>query len=283
LIYSYSYCRVADDLVDDAPKEEEARKWIARLQTFLDMRYGTSSSAAASEAETQAYVRKTFPVRYHSGLLLLPTNALPSKPLYELLDGFRMDLEFHKQRIRKGDRRFPIEDEEALSQYGAYVAGTVGQLCVALIAYHYNGGKPLEHQEELLKAAGNMGIALQYVNIARDIVTDTKMERVYLPTTWLKEEDLTPEAVLKDPTGSKIAKLRARLLSEAFQLYGDCRKTMDWLPKEARGPMIAAVENYMEIGRVLTEKAEVGEPIPGRATVPFRRRLGVSLRALMFA
>jgi 15-cis-phytoene synthase/lycopene beta-cyclase len=248
------------------------------------MRYGTSKTGPASEAETQAYVRRTFPVRYQSGLMLLPTKALPSEPLYGLLDGFRMDLEFNKQRVRKGERRFPIEDEDALAQYGAYVAGTVGQLCVALIAHHYNGGKPLAHQAELLKAAGNMGIALQYVNIARDIVTDTKMERVYLPTTWLKEEGgLTPEAVLQDPTSPGVAKLRTRLLERAFRLYGDCRRTMDWLPAEARGPMIAAVENYMEIGRVLREKEEVGEVIPGRATVPLGRRLRVSLRALLFA
>lgn len=128
-----------------------------------------------------------------------------------------------------------------------------------------------------------MGIALQYVNIARDILVDAQIGRVYLPTSWLKEEGLTHKAVLDNPEGPEvIERMRRRLLDNAFELYREARPEMQQIPSEARGPMIGAVENYMEIGRVLREK-KVGQVFvrkEGRATVPKQRRLRTLLRAL---
>lgn len=71
----------------------------------------------------------------------------------------------------------------------------------------------------LIHAGACMGIALQYVNIARDIAVDALLYRVYIPLTWLAEEGLTPEAVNKNPQGVRIEKLRGRLLDRAFMLY----------------------------------------------------------------
>jgi len=123
-----------------------------------------------------------------------------------------------------------------------------------------------------------MGIALQYVNIARDISVDAKIGRVYLPMTWLSEAGLTYDAILKDPQGPQIEGLRARLLEKAFALYENARDAIEELPIEARGPLRVAVESYMEIGRVLRQKGYVVKA--GRATVPKSRRLMVAWSAL---
>ena len=123
-----------------------------------------------------------------------------------------------------------------------------------------------------------MGIALQYVNIARDIATDAALGRVYLPSSWLKENGLTPKDILEKPEGSVVDKLRARLLDEAFTIYRGAQSAMAQLPVDARAPMRVAVESYMEIGRVLMKEGyEVKE---GKATVPKLRRLRVAWRAL---
>lgn len=123
-----------------------------------------------------------------------------------------------------------------------------------------------------------MGIALQYVNIARDIATDAAIQRVYLPTSWLKEAGMTPQDVLEDPDGPVIEELRARLLDKAFGEYNEAQKALSQLPNDARAPMRVAVESYMEIGRVLRQKGyKVKE---GKATVPKFRRLKVAWKAL---
>lgn len=123
-----------------------------------------------------------------------------------------------------------------------------------------------------------MGIALQYVNIARDIAVDAKIHRVYLPTTWLQDEGLTPEDVIKDPANTKVIALRNKLLDEADLIYYEARGAIEELPSEARAPMRVAVESYMEIGRVLREGTHKVQS--GRATVPKLRRIEVAWRAL---
>jgi 15-cis-phytoene synthase/lycopene beta-cyclase len=123
-----------------------------------------------------------------------------------------------------------------------------------------------------------MGIALQYVNISRDIATDAAIGRVYLPTSWLKEAGLTPQDVLEKPDKPLIEKLRAKLLNKAFGVYKEAQPALAQLPYDARAPMRVAVESYMEIGRVLREKGyKVKE---GKATVPKMRRLKVAWKAL---
>lgn len=123
-----------------------------------------------------------------------------------------------------------------------------------------------------------MGIALQYVNIARDITVDARIGRVYLPTSWLSENNLSPRLVLEDSESAKVEKIRSRLLDEAMRIYKETRGAIEELPPEARGPMRVAVESYMEIGRVLTEKKYRIKA--GRATVPKMRRLRVAWHSL---
>lgn len=174
-----------------------------------------------------------------------------------------------------GKTNFPIVEEADLETYGFRVAGTIGMLCLDLVFHHTAHG---QDKALLFNAASEMGIALQFVNIARDVSVDAALKRVYLPSSWLKEEGLTPEDVVSQPTGPKIEMLRKRLLGKAFERYRASRPQMELIPEEGRGPMTVAVESYMEIGRVL---AEGGLRVEGKATVPVLRRMGVVWKTLM--
>ena len=158
------------------------------------------------------------------------------------------------------------------------MAGTVAESCLELVFHHTNELTAEKQRKQIVQAGGRMGIALQYVNIARDISVDASNGRVYLPTTWLKEEGLTPEDIIKDPTSSKAETLRQRLLNNAFQIYDEAKGAIEQLPTEARGPMRVAVESYVEIGRVLRQPGYKVKA--GRATVPKLRRLVVAWKAL---
>lgn len=295
---------MADDLVDEPPDGLDASIWISRLNSHLNLVYKPKidSSSSFQAENVRAYIDKEFPPSARSALALLPTSLLPCAPLYGLLEGFKTDASFGTSGTAV--RTFPIKDEDSLCKYGSQVAGTVGQLCLALISHH--SASPIDpvRGKEISGAAGRMGIALQYINISRDIAVDTVMGRVYLPTTWLEEEGLTPESVIdtitsrppssakeketRQATRLKLVALRKRLLQKAFAIYAEARPTMDGLPVESRRPMIVAVESYMEIGRVLLEQdgTEVGVTASGRptrATVPKTRRLRVALRAMLYA
>ena len=293
LILLYSFCRVADDLVDDARDTKEARQWIKKLTQFLLTVY-TSKDPNAHDPNRGAvalYVVENFPRNTHAALLQLPTTRLSSQPLFDLLKGFEMDLEFQSTKAgAKNVGGFPIKTQDDLDRYGARVAGTVAELCIDLAFYH-QPGKLSDADKKSIKLAGHkMGIALQYTNIARDIQVDARLHRLYLPATWLKQENSTPEEFLTqlqehdaastpDPAFRKrIEQLRSQLLDRSFTLYEESRPAIEKLPTEIRASMRVAVESYMEIGRVLRQKDYVVKQ--GRATVPTLRRLSVAYKTL---
>ncbi|KAJ8132791.1 hypothetical protein O1611_g833 [Lasiodiplodia mahajangana] len=274
LVLLYSFCRVADDLVDESSSGPEALAWIQKLTEYLDLAYDAGGKQLHSATDIESYVEKNFPISVRSALELLPTKLLPSGPLYELLEGFKMDLAFTRAE-------FPIKTEADIRAYAHRVASTVGQLCLWLVFRHSSVKLTKEEESKLVQAAITMGHALQYVNIARDIQVDAEMSRVYLPSDWLSEEGLTPQDILANPRQPKAEVLRQKLLVLAFEEYEKSRPTMNLLPNEIRGPLVVAVESYMEIGRVLREKSGVPSKTKrGRATVPRTRRLWVAWKNL---
>ncbi|WYZ39225.1 hypothetical protein EsH8_III_001139 [Colletotrichum jinshuiense] len=270
----YSYCRLADDLVDDAETPEEAASWIKKLDRHLSLLY--KDPDATSTPFASKYAAENFPASALSALDLLPSSLIPHEPLAELLKGFEMDLSFGKDG-------FPIATPEDLELYAARVASTVGQACLELVFRHSQHSLPAYMQAYLRNTARQMGLALQFVNIARDIAVDAKIARVYLPTSWLKEEGLVPKDVLENPNSEGVGRVRRRILSKAFDHYAEARDSMKWIPSEARGPMVVAVETYMEIGRVLMRNGGAAADGTGRATVPKSRRVWVAWRTLMAA
>ena len=139
---------------------------------------------------------------------------------------------------------FPIEDESTLEIYGARVAGTVAELCLELVYHHTTKFISKDLRQEIVRAGGRMGIALQYVNISRDIAVDASNGRVYLPSSWLKESGLVPKDVIHDPGSFQIESLRQRLLDNAFRIFGEAKGAIELLPTEARAPMRVVVERY---------------------------------------
>lgn len=264
----YSFCRVADDLVDNATSLEEAKHWVHRLKQFLSMSYDRS------QPSTKSYITSVFPESVRSALIFLPTAYLSLPPLYDLVEGFAMDLDFSLP-----GNVFPIIDESALQIYASRVAGTVAESCLELVYHHSTTSMPERVRQEIIHAGGRMGIALQYINIARDIAVDARVGRIYLPTSWLDEEGLAPSDVLKYPHSAKVEALRQRLLDAAMKIYYEAKAAIDRLPREARGPMRVAVESYVEIGRVLRTPGYKVKA--GRATVPKVRRVMVAWKALL--
>lgn len=271
-MHRYSFCRVADDLIDNAADSKESREWIRKLRMYLDLSYKNMEEKAL----LQDYIEIKFPSAAQLALKFLPTSYLSRKPLYDMLDGFEMDLGFASTDGESS--KYPIKTVADLDLYGERVAGTVAHSLLELVFHHLPSDASTEKRQRLIEAGSRMGVALQYVNISRDIAVDAQIQRVYIPLDWIAEKELTPLAIIKNPQGTRVEELRLQLLNRAFYIYADAKDAIEELPDEARGPMRVAVESYMEIGRVIREEGfRVRE---GRATVPKRRRIMVAWKAL---
>ncbi len=257
----------------------EAREWIKKIRQYLDLAYASEEAPIIPKLpDLHSYISDNFPKNSQSAFRLLPTHILPSSPLYELLEGFETDLEFHIDESSKTSPSFPIVTEHDLDVYSRRVAGTVAELCLELVFYHSFSNTTKSQKEKLVRAGGRMGIALQYVNIARDIVADAAIGRVYLPLSWLKDEGISAEMILENPHGQLVEHSRQRLLDKGFRVYRGAKSALGELPADSRAPMRVAVESYMEIGRVLRKR---GYKIKrGKATVPKFRRLKIAWKAL---
>ncbi|KAK5098028.1 hypothetical protein LTS08_006783 [Lithohypha guttulata] len=277
LILLYGFCRVADDLIDDAASAEEAESWIAHFTNFLDVMYSSHRDSARLE---KALV--PFPPSAQTILRLLPAEKLPSQPLYALLDGFRMDLDFTNE---KSTGHPPIQTENDLEKYATCVAATIGELCLSLVYahdpdQHYPGAH--DNREECTQAGINMGRVLQYINIVRDVKTDAETGRCYIPNQWLAKKSLAPHE-----REQEILDCRQRILTGAFVTYAANRDAIEELPAYAKGGIRVAVESYVEIGRVLRSRMQNGQPLDfagggkaGRASVPKWRRVWVGWRTM---
>ncbi|MDR2863630.1 MAG: hydroxysqualene dehydroxylase HpnE [Puniceicoccales bacterium] len=146
----YTFCRVADDIVDE-PGSDEAKRaaldvWRAVIRGYFDQPGGTPPHDALAR-ELAGVVRE---------------YAVPMQPLLDLLDGCAMDIGIRDYATAADLRRYC---------YG--VASAVGLVSIRL----FGCVAPLS--EEFAVA---LGYALQFTNILRDVVEDYhELGRVYLP------------------------------------------------------------------------------------------------------
>lgn len=276
LILLYAFCRVADDLIDDAPSAEEADKWVKHFSNFLDIAYSPKQDRNHFQQALNP-----FPPKAQSILVLLPTDRLPSGLLYSLVDGFRMDQGFFNKASKEDP---PIKTFADLERYASCVAGTIGELCLNLV-YRHDPDRPSDAatKQKCLAAGAQMGKALQYINIVRDVTADAEVGRCYIPNNWY---DQSP-AASADVQTKEVSRHRKRILDTAFEMYVDNRDAIEELPYYARGGIRVAVESYMEIGRVMRERMKQGKPLDfagsgkkGRASVPKARRIWVGWRTM---
>ncbi|KAF3481707.1 phytoene synthase [Arthroderma uncinatum] len=272
LIALYAFCRKADDLIDDAPDRKTAQYWIEQCEKALDLRFKLKESTL-DDAGAYEILTKSIPQPLHTAIHLLPASRLPKEPLYSLLKGFEIDLKFDAE-----SNCFPITTEDDLDVYAYHVASTVAILLLELVFCHYP--MPVSETERLqvISAGECMGKALQYTNIARDIVRDAAIGRVYIPTSWLAKENLTPSMVIDQPRNPQLATLRRRILDKADMCYQATQKAIDRLPSNVRGPVRATVMSYMEIGQMLRENE--GRILDEKLKVPTWRRLKVAWIAM---
>ncbi|MBX2805316.1 MAG: phytoene/squalene synthase family protein [Hyphomicrobiales bacterium] len=222
----YAWCRHCDDTIDDQ-----------------DLGFAASGQDPASPAErlqqlrkkTQLAVRGEWDEPVFGALARVVSECNISETnLMEHLDGFAMDV----------DERQYETLEDTLS-YCYHVAGVVGVMMATIMGVR---------DSETLDRASDLGIAFQITNIARDVMDDVALGRVYLPAEWLREEGFN-DIDLSDPIHrDKIYAVTDRLLAIADQFYLSARHGIASLPFRSAWAIAVARFVYRDIGRLVRQR-----------------------------
>jgi len=146
----YAWCRVADDIVDE--EESVSNKHQRLLSWAKEFEQGIEGASQYALVNKLAQIIKLF--------------NIPLVHFHELIQGMEMDIATTR-----------YETFEDLKLYCYRAASTVGLICTEIFGYKHEDAK---------EYAINLGIALQLTNILRDVASDAKKGRIYLP-----KEDLT--------------------------------------------------------------------------------------------
>ncbi|MFN3824389.1 MAG: 15-cis-phytoene synthase [Pseudorhodobacter sp.] len=238
----YAFCRLADDAVDEGTDKGGA---VLSLRDRLDLVYaGTPRNAPADRAFGAIVDGFDMP------------RALPEA----LLEGLAWDAVGRRYATLSG-----------VLDYSARVAAAVGaMMCVLMRA----------RDADTIARACDLGLAMQLTNIARDVGEDACAGRLYLPTDWLAEAGIDPEAFLADPTpDARIRALVARLLAQADRLYARAGAGVARLPLSCRPGIHAAGLIYRGIGQAVAARDH--DSITWRAHTSRRQKLGWLAEALV--
>jgi phytoene synthase len=212
--FVYGWCRYCDDEIDSHAREESAllANRVSRLRAM---------TLAALSGELRAGVPEFVGFGHVCGLYRIPAHY----PL-ELVEGMAMDARSER-----------YETLRELERYCYRVASTVG-----LMMTHAMGLQDVS----ALGRASDLGKAMQLTNIARDVIEDASLGRVYLPLAWLRERGVSPDAV--SDRREDVAAVVVRLLDRAEELYESGREGIRSLPLSAAFAVAVAARVYREIG-----------------------------------
>lgn len=208
-IYSiYSFCRKVDDMVDEAKNPDIAKK---RLLIFME-----------------AWKRgKSHPVI--NLLSDIPKEKWPNQKLVKnFLNGQISDIKFSS-----------FKSEKSLIIYCYQVAGTVGLMVCDIFGVK---------DKKMRYFAIDLGIAMQLVNISRDIYEDSLRNRVYLPESLIGKYSAKEIANPNKETARKIDEARKKIIKLANIYFDSASRAIDHLPKGASLAVKLASALYQQIG-----------------------------------
>lgn len=226
----YAWCRYSDDVIDGqhlgytAEAAEAAHHPTQRLQLLERRTVAALNGNPDDDPVFQGLARVTH--KY---------GINPQQPL-ELLMGFAMDV--RQQRYKT------LPD---LLHYCYCVAGAVGVMMARVMGVK---------DEATLDRACDLGLAFQLTNIARDVINDARVGRVYLPSNLLEYHGAPTEAhqLLEKEHWPQVYQATCELLDTADIYYRSAAVGLKALPFRCAWAVKAASNVYQTIGTELRQR-----------------------------
>lgn len=258
----YAWCRYCDDAIDGETLGFREAGSLADKAVQRDrlerLRAATHRALEGEEAVDPVFEALRRVVRQH---------VIPHIYPLELLEGFAMDVE--------GRRYETLHDVFA---YCYHVAGVVG-----LMMSHIMGVQ----EEAARRRAADLGIALQLTNIARDVVEDARVGRVYLPLSWLRQSGIAPEELALPRNREALAGIVGCLLAEAELYYASADLGVERLRFRSAWSVAVARGVYKDIGSLVLARGPRAWDArcavsPARKAFWIARGLGTAVVAVTF-
>lgn len=188
----YAFARRVDDIADSRLADEERRTRLEACRAAVEALPGSPNGDAVLVALADA----------------MSHYPIPKSALLDLVAGGLMDVE---------KTRYATWQE--LHEYCRRVAGAVGLACAAV----YGPRDPVAAEP----LAERLGLALQQINIMRDVPEDWELGRVYLPQDELAQFGVTEDDIAGKRVGPEWRELMSHQAARADRLL---RAGLDLLP-----------------------------------------------------
>ena len=247
----YAFCRRLDDLVDEAAPASDVARRLVDTSALIEIVHGPDALPAVDPP-------------WHRAELAALRDAIrrydiPVAPFRELVAGVEMDLT---------RRRYPTFAH--LDLYCFRVAGTVGLMLAPVLGYS---------RPRALRAAADLGRAMQLTNILRDVREDLGRGRVYLPQDELAAFGVSEDDLARGHMSGRMRRLFEWQIARARGLYAGGRAGIRFLEgARSRLTVRLMAALYADILRAI--EAQDYDVFRSRAVVPGRRRLVLVARCL---
>ncbi len=234
----YAFCRTADDIVD-ASKLNKSEK-IAQIRA---MRQALITKQPAEIA----------PDIWLAVFDTMQSHKLPIVEMETVLRGVAQDITF----------RQPTTLQE-LDRYSYMVAGIVGILSARVL-----GG----YRKATLEGAKQLGIAMQYTNIIRDVTADGQLGRIYLPLSVMRAQGLSPKDLAEGKNQAALRRTLTALANRAETYYDHAESSIrDLHPSYQLGVKVA-----LELYRSILERAKQKRYTVTKGRIRLNRREKIAL------
>lgn len=213
----YAFCREVDDVADECQDQAVAQQKLAWWHQELDRAFaGTAAHPVGKALEP-----------------VIEPFDLPKSDFEAVLHGMARDL--HPMEIK---------DFGMLDGYCDQVAGAVGRLSARVFG---------PCNADCLSYASELGIALQYTNIIRDVGEDARRGRVYLPTSLLEKHRLQTNQILALDDSPALRKALAEMAKRAHARYESALRLLPPSCRKAQRPGLIMAATYRDLLHAIQE------------------------------
>lgn len=266
VMVSYLLCRIADTLEDSLRPADEKRRLLARFADSLDS--GSPEIPADGPPDYACLMSKSETVLAAYRALPASARAIIRERVREMCGGM----------ARWCDREIlTIQDQ---NDYCYYVAGLVGLLLTELFRDY--GALGDRDPAPLRALAVDFGLALQKVNILRDLRADLAEGRCYWPAEVFRRHGLTAGTALLPENADRALAAMSELLDDHWRYLNTALKYLTLLPAtQLRVRIFCSIPLFMAVA---TLRRCEGNPAvftgPRPVKIPGRQVRGIVMRSL---